>query len=398
MSFADVKFQDVAVRMLRAAVAHDRLPHALIFAGPRGVGKGLVARELAKLVFCQSPLRQAQGGPQSGGPEACGTCTHCVRVARGTHPDLHWFRKEPDRNDFRLRLVTDREGGPEETVLSSVSLKPMEARHSVTVLDDAEFLNTEAANALLKCLEEPAPTALLILLCADASSLPGTVLSRCQWVPFRPLPEEFVAAKLAEILKATASRPAAGRRGGKEEPLPSVSGDEAAFVCRFAGGSIEQAVSLAGNGLWPLKRELVERLPHVDEAMAFEMAALIKKWAEGRAKADRETSESREETALRRAAFRTALAAVVTALRDALVAKAGAAEGVPITNRDQLKTVESLAAWPEDALVRGIGLLVSAQAEITRYVHTELATENAFVQMGRLVGVQGTRKNALAAR
>jgi DNA polymerase-3 subunit delta' len=247
----------------------------------------------------------------------------------------------------------------------------------------------EAANALLKCLEEPAPTALLILLCADASSLPGTVLSRCQWVPFRPLPEEFVARKLAEILKAPASRPA-GRRGAKDEPPPpSVSADEAAFVCRFAGGSIEQAVNLAGNGLWPLKRELVDRLPRLDEAVAFEMGALIKKWADGRAKADRETSESREETALRRTAFRTALAAVVTVLRDALVVKAGAAADVPLTNRDQRETVDSLAGWPEDSLVRAVGLLVAAQAEIARYVHAELATENAFVQMSRLVGVQG---------
>jgi DNA polymerase-3 subunit delta' len=390
VSFADVKFQDAAIRMLRASVARERLPHAMIFAGPRGVGKGLVARELARLIFCENPLRQAQGGPRGKTPdalEACGTCTHCVRVGHGTHPDLHWFRKEPDRNDFRLLLVAEREGSPGETVLSSVSLKPMEAAHSVTVIDDAEFLNMEAANALLKCLEEPAPTAILILLCADASSLPGTVLSRCQWVPFRPLPEEFVAAKLAEVLKAPASRPAAGRRGGKDEPPPSVSADEAAFVCRFAGGSIEQAVSLAGNGLWPLKRELVDRLPRLDAAVAFEMSTLIRKWADGRAKADRETSESREETALRRTAFRTALAAVVTALRDALVVKAGAAGEVPITNRDQRDTIDLLAAWPEDALVRAVGLLVAAQAEISRYVHIELATENAFVQMGRLVGV-----------
>ena len=384
MSFADVKFQDGAVRMLRAAVARGRLPHAMLFVGPRGVGKGLVARELARLIFCERPR-----GTTPETLEACGTCTHCVRVGRGTHPDLHWFRKEPDRNDFRLLLVTAREGSPEETVLSSISLKPMEARHSVTVLDDAEFLNMEAANALLKCLEEPAPSAVLILLCSDASHLPGTVLSRCQWVAFRPLPEEFVVEKLAAILKASAAGRSSGGRGraAKEEPLPFVSADEAAFVCRFAGGSIEQAVHLAGNGLWPLKRDLVERLPRIDAALAFEMATLINKWAAGRVKADRVTSELREENALRRTAFRTALAAVVTAVRDALLVKAGAAGDVPLTNRDQLEAVNALAAWPENALVRAVGLLVAAQAQIAQYVHIDLATENAFVQISRLVGV-----------
>ena len=223
--------------------------------------------------------------------------------------------------------------------------------------------------------------------------MPGTILSRCQWVSFRPLPEEFVAAKLAEVLKS----PAVGPRG-RAVARPTVSAEEAAFVCRFAGGSIEQAARLAGVGLWDLKRALVARLPQLDEAAAFDLSGLINKWAAARAKAECETSESREETALRRTAFRTALAAVMTALRDAILVRVGAAKDVPLVNRDQREVIDVLAEWPEDTLVRAVGLVAGAQAEIVRYVHIDLATENAFVQMSRLAGVQGSRKSTLAAR
>ena len=376
MSFASIRFQDGAVRMLRTAQARGRLPHALLFVGPRGVGKGLVARELVKLLFCASPK-----GGKGDARDPCGRCSACERVDRGTHPDLAWFRKEPDRNDFRISLISRREGGPEATVLGSLVLYPMEAPRSVTVIDDAECLNQEAANALLKSLEEPALHALLILLCADASSLPGTILSRCQWVPFRPLPEAFVAEKLAEVLAG--GKGAAARPGGP--PPARVSAEEAAFVCRFAGGSIEQAVALAGSGLWDLKRRLVERLPDLDEAVALDLAAEIAKWAAARARQDRVTKEPREETALRRAAAQTALAAVVTAVRDAAVVAAGAEGTVPLVNLDQAEAIRRLAAWPEGRLGRAIDLLAAAEDQIGRYVHTELATENALVQMSRLV-------------
>jgi hypothetical protein len=377
--------------MLRAMHGRGRLPHALLFVGPRGVGKGLVARELVKLLFCASPV-----GKDPEAREACGRCSACQRVDRGTHPDLAWFRKEPDRNDFRISLVSRREGSPDVTVLDSLVLHPMEAPRTVTVIDDAECLNPEAANALLKSLEEPAPHAVLILLCADASSLPSTILSRCQWVTFRPLPEEFIAGKLAEVLangKGAAARP--------EGPPPArVSAEEAAFVCRFAGGSIEQAVALAGSGLWDLKRRLLDRLPDLDEAVALDLAGDIATWAAARAREDRVTKEPREETALRRTAAQTALAAVVTAVRDAVVVaclaagslpagqagQAAGAEGpLPLVNLDQPGAIGRLAAWPEGRLGRAIDLLAAAQAQIGRYVHPELATENALVQLSRLV-------------
>ena len=381
MSFADVRHQDGALATLRAAVAADRLPQAYLFVGPPGVGKGLVARQLAKLLFCASPVE-----PATAATDSCGVCTHCVRVDHGTHPDLYWFRKEPDRNDFRIELVTRRDGSPANVVTESVTLQPMEAERTVTVIDDAERMNANAANSLLKSLEEPAPHAVLILVCSEVANLPGTILSRCQWVRFRPLPEAFVADRLSEILRREATAAAEDPRA---DPPRSVSPDEAAYVCRLAGGSIETADRLAGSGLWDLKRELVARLPEMDEAVGIDMAGAVDAWARARAKAERTTRESREETALRRQAVRTALAAVGSALRDAAVVACGG--DVALANVDQAAEIGRLADWGPEALERAVAIQADAQGHISRYVHIELATENALVQISRLRPVRAGR-------
>ena len=365
MSFDKVKHQKGAVRALRAAVGSDRMPHAFLFAGPRGVGKGLAARELAKVLLCETPR---DTGPD--GQDSCGACSCCERVERGTHPDVYWFRKEPDRNDFRLLLVARREKSPDRVVTESVVLAPMEGPRTVTVLDDAELMNEEAANALLKSLEEPARHAVLILLCADVSRLPATILSRCQWVRFRPLPDAFVAEEVRALLP-----PEDG----------AVSDAEVAYVSRFAGGSIERARALVGSGLWDLKRAMVPLLVEMEESAALDIAERIAAWARQRAKADRVTNKSRE-------AARTALGAVASALRDALLLATVGEEMSALVNADQPEAIRALAAWPGEALLRAVGLLADAQRHISRYVHMELATENALLQVSRLRAVRATSK------
>jgi len=389
VSFAEVRYQDAAVRTLRAAVASDHVSHAYLFVGPRGVGKALAAREFVKLLLCPKPRGRNET------LEPCDVCDHCRRIDRGTHPDLYWFRKEPDRNDFRINLVVRGRGDKSEdvatTVTESVVLHPMEAARTVTVLEDAELLNRAAANALLKTLEEPTPHAILILLAADASQLPGTILSRCQWVRFRPLPEEFVAEKLHALLAAGAAGKTARRasgserpRGGQSCPPRTIAADEAAFVCRFAGGSIEQALRLAESGLWDLKRRLLARLPEMDEAAALDLAEAIAEWGRQEAKRTHARANTPEGNAVRRSSARLGLAAVAAAFRDAALVAAGAPESLRLLNADQRPVVESLAGWSTGTCERAVGLLADGQAQIARYVHVELATENALIQVSRL--------------
>lgn len=364
MSFERIEHQGAAVRLIRTAVASGRLAHALLFVGPAGVGKGLAARETAKLLFCASPR-----GSGADGLDPCDECPACKRVDHGTHPDFYWFEKEPERYDFRIHLVargTHREESPEVTVTESVALTPMEAPRTVTVLDDAERLNDAAANALLKSLEEPSPHAVLILLCADASRLPGTILSRCQWVRFRPLPEAFVAENLAALLP---------------DEVPEA---ERTLAARFSGGSMEEARLLAESGLAGLKRQLIDGLARMDEAAAIDLAEAVREWAGDRAKAEKVKRGNPRETALRRHAGRTALAVASSAFRDAAVVAAGAEDRVGLTHADQSEAIAALAAWPEGAAAQAVALLADAEAQIARYVHPELAAENAFLQVSRL--------------
>jgi len=381
VSFDAVRYQPSAIRMLRAAVAQDRMPHAYLFVGLRGVGKGLAARELAKLLFCPSPR-----GADTDALDPCDACDACRRVDRGTHPDLYWFRKEADRNEFRLGLVARREGSDgtppwlTATVTESVALMPMEAPRTVTVLDDAELLNRMAANALLKTLEEPSPHAVLVLLCADVSRLPGTVLSRCQWVRFRPLPEAFVAEKVRQVLADQAEQADADG----EAPPPMPSDEEVAFVCRFAGGSIERAADLVGTGLWDLKRTLLQRLPDLGPDAALDMAEAVVDWGKAVAKREGAKSGSAEANAVRRRTARLALAAVASAFGDAAILSAGAEGAARLVNADQRQVIQTLAHWPPDTWARAVALLADGQTHVRRYVHPELATENALVQVSRL--------------
>ncbi len=380
MSFARVRYQAAAVRMLRTAVAADRLPHAYLFVGPRGVGKGLAARELAKLLFCSS-----RKGKTADDLDPCDRCDTCRRVDRDVHPDVHWFRKEPDRNDFRIQLVTRRDDSPSSVVTETVMLTPMEAPRTVTVLDDAELLNAAAANALLKTLEEPASHAVLILLCADTSQLPGTILSRCQWVRFGPLPEPFVAEKVREVLAARAKEAAeAGRRRKDTEPPKPVTEEETAFACRFAGGSIEQAAALVGSGLWDVKRGLIQQLPAIDGAAAMTMADAIKDWGGEVAHAEHAKEGTPEANAVRRRCARLALAAMTSAFGDAALLASGVGDAAGLVNAAQRLEIEALASWPAETCIRAVGILADAQTQIARYVHPELATENALIQVSRL--------------
>ncbi len=140
----------------------EKLPSALIFSGTHGIGKFRVAQELARQLLCSS-----DNAPQGG----CGTCRTCTLFDAQTHPDLHSlsFSGERGANVDDIRLV-----------LENMSLKPFMAGRKVAILNDADEISIVGANILLKSLEEPRPETFFILVVANPSRLPSTILSRCQ--------------------------------------------------------------------------------------------------------------------------------------------------------------------------------------------------------------------------
>lgn len=212
-----------AIGTLRQAAIADRLHHAYLFVGPDGIGKRQVAIALAQVINCV--------GPSAAAATPCGECTHCRRIVEGQHPDVVMIA--PDRSKARPVIKIDAVRG----LLRQVHYKPYEASRRVVLIDDAEALTEEAANALLKTLEEPSGETLFMLISARPQRLLATIRSRCQRVNFAPLSR-------AQVCDFLASR-----------AMPS---ERAALVAAYSDGSFGAAVSLGEEGVLESRRELIK--------------------------------------------------------------------------------------------------------------------------------------------
>ncbi|MFO0773220.1 MAG: DNA polymerase III subunit delta' [Nitrospiraceae bacterium] len=167
MPFADLVGHQRATALLQAAIAHNRVAHAYLFHGPDQIGKRRLAIRFIQAMCC---TRTAPSGP----PDACSDCRSCQQIASGSHPDLCLV--SPDRSGAtpRIRVEDIRE------LESRLIYRPLIAERKFCLIDDADRLTIEAANALLKTLEEPPGFALLILVTSRPFALPATIRSRCQ--------------------------------------------------------------------------------------------------------------------------------------------------------------------------------------------------------------------------
>ena len=170
MPFRDIFGQEHAIDMLKQAVHRDRMPHALLFTGQANIGKFKTAVALAQMLNCRKC-----------GEDACGECDFCLQIAEQNFLDFQVL--VPDGKFIKIDQI--------RKSLNWLQLHPDQANKRVMILDGAEHLGREAANAFLKTLEEPAPHTLLILIVESAQQLPETIVSRCQQIRFRLLSEKI---------------------------------------------------------------------------------------------------------------------------------------------------------------------------------------------------------------
>ena len=157
------------IERLRAKLREGRFPHGLIFAGPEGIGKRTAALMAAKALNCT----RSQPG------EFCDDCPQCRKINGGTHPDVRRIEIEEDASEIKIAQIRE--------TLQMLDLRPFEGRSKVFIIDPANAMNTTAANALLKGLEEPPENSYFILLTTNVHTLMLTVRSRCQVYHFTPL-------------------------------------------------------------------------------------------------------------------------------------------------------------------------------------------------------------------
>jgi DNA polymerase-3 subunit delta' len=220
-----IRGHDRVVASLRLALAQGRLPHALLFVGPEGIGKRAFALTLAQALLCHN-RPEAELDP-------CAYCPSCLQVRAGTHPDVLRAGRPEDKHELPIGVIRD--------LCMSLGLKPMLGARKVAIVDDADDLNEEAANAFLKTLEEPPEGSVLILIGTAAELQLDTIVSRCRVVHFRPLPEPELAAVLLE-------------QGVTAEPA------EAARLAHLGEGSVARASGLADAELEGFRRALIDEI------------------------------------------------------------------------------------------------------------------------------------------
>lgn len=248
MSWDRIRGHAPQVEMFRRSIRRNRLPHALLFVGPEGVGKRLFAQTLAACLLCE---RSGDGELQ-----ACGECSACRQMQARTHPDFHLIELPEGKSELPIELfVGSRDRRGREGLCYELSLRPMAGERRIAVIDDANLMNESSANALLKTLEEPPPHSLIILIGSNAEGILPTIRSRCQQIRFAELSEKDVAELLLKL----------GWVGSQEE---------AEAIAALSQGSLRIATQLLDPKLHELRRGLFDNLSAI-EMRGMETAARL---------------------------------------------------------------------------------------------------------------------------
>ncbi len=379
MRFHDVQHQPRAISLLRRSLRSGRVPHAYLFDGPEGVGRELTATALAARLLCEADGLAADA-------DACGKCRSCELVRSGNHADLHLIHRglhkvHPERSVRASRGLFLGVDLIRHFVIDRAWVAPSLGRRRVFIVREAERMNDEAQNALLKTLEEPPASACLILITTAAGRLLSTVRSRSQRVAFDFLPTAFVQERLAT----------AGVEVSAARALARLSGGSLGVARRWAAWKV---LDLVG----PL-RGLLEPAAVADpEASARRMLELAEtvvaagkageELDEQGAGDESDESSGREEkergepaagtTSELREAVRLILAVMGAIVRDRLLARCGAVESLRTFAGETRGDV--LARYSADELAACVQAVTRAETLLERNVAPQLALENLMVR------------------
>lgn len=319
--FADILGQEKAKDMLLRSANRGRMGHAFLFKGPAGVGKKTLGHTFAAYINCH--------GPQDDEP--CGACPSCRKFRSGNHPDF--MAIEPEGAAIKISQVRE--------LKKALAFPPFEARFRTVLLTDIHTMRREAANSLLKTLEEPPEGNILILTGDEASEILPTIISRCQVIPFFPLPYEQVAQALmadGEISEA-----------------------DAATLAAVSEGSLGRAKLLQKKGLLAFRREIIEALLSLAPGTPTAIQA-VSELAENAAKLKEDLSELFE--------------LIKTWLHDLILQQSGVADKA--INSDLFNTFTGGSRWSPEQITARLRQINTAQRQLARNCNPAAVCEVLF--------------------
>jgi len=237
VNFKDILGQEPALNKLQKDIKEEKFPGAYLFAGPDGVGKKMAAICFAKALNCKK------------GKMGCSSCSSCIKMDKMVHPNLRIVA--PQKSSIKIDQIRD--------LKKESSTKIYEGKKKVWIIDEAEKLTQEAANSLLKILEEPPPYLIIILVTSTPRLLPSTVLSRCRILQFLPLSRE----NIERILK--------DKKITEENLIPLIS-------C-LSQGSVSKALQISQREEILREREIILNLLKERKSLSAEIFKISERWS-----------------------------------------------------------------------------------------------------------------------
>jgi DNA polymerase-3 subunit delta' len=352
--------QPYAVQILRNALSEDRVSGSFLFIGPPRTGKATAAREFARAALCEDP---------QPGPDSCGVCFSCRAIEHGKHPDVRAVQPAGPSRILRMPQIWPRDGvrdfPPESALLHDMHFAPVRGKRRIFIIEEADALNDDTANSILKVLEEPPPYAVFILTAPEADSVLPTIFSRCQTVRFRALPA-------AQIEQALVSRMLA-------------SDKEAAFLAAMSQGRIGQAMEMASDHSLRTARETVLLIAEQLSTTRLPIHAL--KLADDLRKAGSKLASAKKDGDAE-GGSRQASVAVLEILahwhQDLLALSSGSAEGALI-NRDHAQTLSAIAVGLSSAtILAALDLILTVRDFVERNANGQIAFEALALRLAQL--------------
>lgn len=351
--FEDVTGQEVLTRTLQNAIAHDRLHHAYLFSGARGVGKTTTARLVAKALNCHKSDKPT-ATPCAGTDETA--CASCREIAEGRSMDVLEIDAASNTGVGDVRDV----------IITGINIKPARDRYKVFIIDEVHMLSTSAFNALLKTVEEPPPRVVFILATTDEHKVPETITSRCQLFEFRTI----ATAKIAACLKLIA----------KAEKI-SISDEAIREIARAGDGSMrdaqsafDQVISFAGEKIKP---------EDVEKALGIAGAEVLARVVNGIAEHNpAEALAIVDDLVMRGHNLRNFCRDVLGHLRDLLVVKVSGDPKLLDSSSAQTEALQQQAAlFSESDLVRFFHSLAETETSLKEAANPRYQVEVGLVKL-----------------